>query len=331
MSHLRNIYTPEQYHGSSKKPPFFEGWYYKLVNTTGTQKYAVIPGVFLHQKLEDRHSFIQVLNGSTGTSTYHRYPLKEFSFDPKQFGIRIGNNRFSQNSISLDINDRGEKIRGELEFIGTKPWPITLVSPGIMGWYAWTPFMECYHGVLSLDHEISGSLTIGTSGIDFTHGRGYIEKDWGKSFPLAHIWMQTNHFEQPVTSLSASVAIIPWIGYSFPGFIVGFLHKGTLYRFATYTGAKIISLDVTDTDINWSMSAIGSRLDIHAVRTKGGLLHAPTTADMTERLMESLTSAVDITLTGRKGHTLFSGRGEHAGLEVGGNINDLISLWKKSS
>ena len=23
-----------------------------------------------------------------------------------------------------------------------------------MGWYAWVPFMECYHGVLSLDHTI---------------------------------------------------------------------------------------------------------------------------------------------------------------------------------
>ena len=31
-------------------------------------------------------------------------------------------------------------------------------------------------------------------------------------FPQAWVWMQTNHFEQPRISLTASVAIIPWMG-----------------------------------------------------------------------------------------------------------------------
>ena len=35
--------------------------------------------------------------------------------------------------------------------------------------------------------------------------RGYIEKDWGKAFPHSWLWLQTNHFTQPGTSLSASV------------------------------------------------------------------------------------------------------------------------------
>jgi hypothetical protein len=32
------------YHGHGKRPPFFEGWYYKLVSADETQRYAVIPG-----------------------------------------------------------------------------------------------------------------------------------------------------------------------------------------------------------------------------------------------------------------------------------------------
>jgi hypothetical protein len=330
MSFFDTIFHPEQYHGASKKPPFFEGWYFKIVDAIDRQKFAVIPGIFLHHKNDDRHSFIQVLDGSTGKSTYHRFPFESFSFDPVRFDIRIGTDRFTHDSMSLDIDGNGQFLKGTLEFTDINAWPMTLRSPGVMGWYGWIPVMECNHGVLSMDHKISGSLFIDNTQIDFTDGRGYIEKDWGKSFPLAHIWMQTNHFDASGTSLSASVATIPWTGYSFPGFIVGLLHQGTLHRFATYTGAKITSLDVTDTDIHWTMQSKKERLNIHAVRTGGGLLHAPTTAEMSQRLMESLTSSVNVTLTDRDGQTIFSGRGVHAGLEVGGNINDLISLWKVS-
>ena len=44
--------------------------------------------------------------------------------------------------------------------------------------------------------------------IDFTNGIGYIEKDWGKSFPNSWIWMQTNHFKYHNASLMASLSSI---------------------------------------------------------------------------------------------------------------------------
>ena len=116
------------------------------------------------------------------------------------------------------------------------------------------PLMECYHGVLSFDHAIRGALAVDGERIDFTGGRGYIEKDWGKAFPRGYIWMQTNHFEQPGASLSASVALIPWVRTAFRGFIVGFWHDGTLYRFATYTGADVERLELTDTHVIWTLA-----------------------------------------------------------------------------
>jgi tocopherol cyclase len=51
-----------------------------------------------------------------------------------------------------------------------------------MGWFAYVPFMECYHGVLSLDHEVNGRLRLGKRETDFSGGRGYIEKDWAAPF-----------------------------------------------------------------------------------------------------------------------------------------------------
>ena len=38
---------PEIYHGHNRRPPFFEGWYYRLVNQEEEVRYAVIPGVYL--------------------------------------------------------------------------------------------------------------------------------------------------------------------------------------------------------------------------------------------------------------------------------------------
>jgi len=188
--------------------------------------------------------------------------------------------------------------------------------------------MECYHAVLSLDHAIEGSLTVDGSEIGFSGGRGYIEKDWGRSFPHAHVWIQSNHFAPSGASLTASVAIIPWIRTSFPGFIVGFLLNGHLHRFATYTGARITRLEILDDHILWVVHDKRHELTIRATRSQGGLLHAPTVTEMTSRLLESLTSTVHVTLKTREGKVLFAGEGGHAGLEIGGAIQELIALWK---
>lgn len=321
---IRNIFHPELFHGTGKQPPFFEGWYYKVVDKTEQRRFAFIPGIFLHEKRDERHAFVQVLDGSSGASTYHRYNPGEFSASGPEFELRVGRSRFSARDMKLDLDQDGRSVQGELRFEGTTPWPVTVFSPGIMGWYAWVPFMECYHGVLSLDHSLNGSLIIDGKKIDFSGGRGYIEKDWGRSFPSAHVWMQSNHFGVAGTSLSASVAIIPWIRTSFPGFIVGLLHDGHLYRFATYTGARISNLSVTDTEVDWTIVDKTYELLIHANRSSGGLLHAPTTSEMSQRLLESLIATVVVQLRERSGAMIFSGSGRQAGLEIGGDIPSLL-------
>ena len=72
---LRSTLHPGVYHGLNKKPPFFEGWYYKLVSADEKHKVAIIPGVILGK---DAHAFIQVLNGVDGKTAYHEYPLEHF-------------------------------------------------------------------------------------------------------------------------------------------------------------------------------------------------------------------------------------------------------------
>jgi len=356
--------NPDWYHGHNRVPPFFEGWYFKLVSPGGDQRMAVIPGVFLGR---DGHAFIQVLDGANHQSDYVRYPLSDFWAAPDDFHVRVGGSSFYSTGLSLDLESSLGEIKGKLRFDQARPWPVRLVSPGIMGWYAWVPRMECYHGVVSFDHAIDGMLTIGEQNIDFSGGRGYIEKDWGQAFPEGYIWFQSNHFEPqfpqsaqvcslvvdpsgspsqdgssqapvdqcgespvmdyvPGISLTASVAIIPWVGRAFRGFIVGLWMDGELYRFATYTGARIEQLELGQDTIDWVIRDRRYRLSMHVRRVEGSIILGPTRQDMNMRVDESISASLEVRLETLQGRVIFEGVGSHVGLEVQGDIQRLLRM-----
>jgi tocopherol cyclase len=338
----RETWRPDSYHGHGKQHDFFEGWYFKLADAAGSRVYAVIPGVFLGHDPADSHCFVQTLDGLTGHSAYHRYPLADFWAAAGRFEVRVGPNLFSADGLTLNIppsdptGPAALSFKGALSFSGLTPWPVTLTSPGIMGPYALAPFMECYHGVVSLDHRIGGRLNIGGAAVDFEGGRGYIEKDWGQAFPRGWIWMQSNHFELAGTSLTASIATIPWLCGAFPGFIVGLWHGGRLYRFATYTGAQTEELRLSDTHVTWRMAGKvreswrpeTHRLEIHATRAGSGLLHGPARTAMLQRVAESLTAEITVRLSAwRDGQedVIFEGTGRHGGLEINGELDGILT------
>lgn len=323
---IQKVMHPEWYHGHGKQPPFFEGWYFKLIDATEKYRYAVIPGIFLSKDRDKHHAFVQVLDGQTGGSAYFTYPPEQFVAAPDDFDVRVGPNHFRADCIALDLDGDDLALKGELNFSGLAPWPVTWTAPGIMGWYGWLTFMECYHGVVSLDHTISGSLSLAGKSMDFSGGRGYIEKDWGQSFPSAWVWMQTNHFSYPGTCLTASIAVIPFIGRSFPGFIIGVWHDKTLYKFAEYTRAQIEKLAVTDEHVTWVVRDNQYRLEMFATRSGGGLLHAPSRTEMHKRVMETLQSTVEIRLSEVNGaqKTIFHSTGRDAGLEVQGDLSMML-------
>lgn len=319
---LKTVLTPGMYHGFNKKPPFFEGWYYKLVSADERHKIAVIPGVILGK---DAHAFVQVLDGTDGTTAYHTFPFQQFQADSSRFALQIDKNSFDGSRLLLDIERPEGQLRGEIQLGTLNPWPVTLISPGIMGWYAWVPRMECYHGVLSFDHSLQGALTLNGKPMNFDGGRGYIEKDWGQAFPSAWVWFQSNHFNSASVCLTASVAIIPWVGRAFRGFIVGLWLNGKLYRFATYSGAQIESLQIFDDRVDWVLQNKRQRLHLIARRVEGGLLRGPTRLDMGQRVLETLNAMVQVRLETLEREVIFEGVGAHTGLEVMGDLPRLLA------
>jgi hypothetical protein len=193
-----------------------------------------------------------------------------------------------------------------------------------MGWYSFVPFMECYHQVVSMNCNVTGKLMINRKEIDFTGGRGYIEKDWGRSFPSSWIWMQSNHFSNQPVSFKLSVAKIPWLTGSFVGFICAFLIQDKLIRFATYTGAKLIGLEIHEQSVEIKLQDNNYILHVTAHKAEGAELASPVLGLMDGRVKESMNAQIDVTLVSRKDQSVvFNERGRNGGLEIAGDTKEL--------
>lgn len=232
------------------------------------------------------------------------------------YTLHIGQSTFTENSINVDLDARAliwptpsdEKqfyakalaerkalgieteffasfertlysIKGKISLSNIVKLRQTLYEPGIMGPFGYLPFMECYHGVVSLHHTTSGSITFTNASpkgelcvkeetISVDEGTGYIEKDHGFNFPKSWIWIQTSSFQKNMGSaLMISVADVPLLSdigvtskllghipklgpallnkAKLTGFLV-LLHLGSTnqtYNLSLFTGAKISKME----------------------------------------------------------------------------------------
>jgi tocopherol cyclase len=320
IKRINAFFNPEQFQGWGKTKNYFEGWYFKVVNADESKAFAIIPGIAM-DKQGNRQAFIQVLDGKKRTAAYHTFPAADFIPKAGLFWLDIESNNFSEHHLQLNLPG----MRGKLSFKGNIPWPKKFYSPGIMGPYAFAPFMECYHGIVSMDHSIEGELMVDDTAIDFTNGRGYIEKDWGHSFPAAYIWMQSNHFSSPGISLKTSVAKIPWLRKSFTGFIGGLWLHDRLFRFTTYNGSKLRKSFADTNKIELIIENSKHRIEILAHRSEATALSSPIGGLMDGRVEESMTSAIEVLLTDNKNkQIIFQDTGRNAGLEVAGKIEEIM-------
>lgn len=314
----RATWHPERYHGWGRTRRYFEGWYFKVVTADESEALAFIPGIAMNEAGE-QHAFVQVMHGKHNRAAYHPFEGADFRPAPDRFYVTVGDNQFSADEMVLHLPD----VQGRLTFKGQQSWPKMLGAPGIMGWYSFVPFMECFHGVVSLYHTLEGVLNIAGRPVDFGGGIGYIEKDWGRSFPRAYVWMQANHFRgTPPASLLASVAHIPWMGSHFIGFISGFWLDGRLYRFATYNGAKKHLYIDADETVHLTYQTRQHRLHIVAHQAPGVALASPLSGAMTGKINESLQARVQVELW-EGNQRLFEGTSLTSGLEVAGDVRIL--------
>lgn len=310
MSHRLLPFKPHLYHGKKSSRPYFEGWYFKQVS----DKYAfsVIPGVFRGANERDDIAFVQVVFGEPSKSYYFRYPYNEFKYDKQNFEVWIGNNFFSMDKVILDIDQNDIRIKAELCFSRHIPLKQSIFSPSVMGFFSYFPRMQCNHGVLSLSHTVNGSLRFGDKDMHFNDAIGYIEKDWGEAFPKNWIWMQCSDKN---SCLMCSIANVPFAFFNFTGLICVLLINDKQYRFATYNGAKVISVKKHGNKVMVEIKRNRYSLKISAYNKEFSKLKAPTKTGMDRDIDESISAKYQVVLKNMD-ETLFSGSFENGGLEM---------------
>lgn len=308
------LYNPSVFQGSLSKKNYFEGWYFKHVSAGLKDVFSFIPGISLNDR--DPHAFIQVINGATGESSYIPYTLSQFSWRTDTLYLRIGKSVFTDKFISPEIRDGSIKITGRIDYHNVVKYPVKPFSPGIMGWYSFVPFMECKHGIVSVNHDLTGGIFVNDIPVDFDHGKGYIEKDWGTSFPESWLWIQANNFNDHNTCLHFSVAKIPWRGKYFIGFIAFLYYSGRFFLFSTYNNSRITELSHTGNSIFIVLENRHNTLKIHSGRGFTGELKAPVAGRMTRRIRESIDSRVSLALYNSEKNVVYTDSSSRAGIEL---------------
>ena len=320
---LNKIKNPLLFQGNNKEENYFEGWYYKQVSKDHKRVISFIPGISLFD--DDVHSFLQYIYVSLDENNkkliktgYIKYPVTDFKFNNNPFKLQLADNIFTESMISIKILDDNINIEGSLNLDSFTPIKKSVLVPNIMGFFAYVPKMECYHGIVSMNHRVSGILRINSEEIDFDNGKGYIEKDWGTSFPERYIWIQCNNFHNDNTSIFCSIANIPFMGKSFLGYICNLIIDGVEYRFATYNNSKLKIESINKDKIVIILENNKAKLKIEAYLNEAGELIAPKQGRMIKIVKEEVSGKVKINLYNKQSGINYEDICYMAGIEVVG-------------
>lgn len=313
------VFHPEIFQGHLNKKNYFEGWYFKYVSPSLSHTFAFIPGISLNK--EDTHAFIQVFisdrtkEKETLKTYYFKYDINDFSFHPKIFKIQIAQNMFSSESMFFSIDNDELDLQVHLENQHLTPIKKSLVFPSIMGPFGYLKFMETYHGIVSMSHQVKGSILLGKEAISFKDGKGYIEKDWGTSFPSSYTWMQSNHFKHKKTSFMLSYATIPFLFFKFKGLISVLILNGKEYRFATYNLTSVKSLTYDEHSVSMILKKRAYRLIVTATTSDYKDLPSPKFGKMNESIKEGLSGNIELKLYKKK-TLIYEDFGSASGIEI---------------
>lgn len=304
---------PFLFQGDQTTKGYFEGWYFKQVNAARGQTISVIFGVSMH--VAHTHSFVQLLLTHPLRTYYFEYPIDEFSNIGETF--RIGPNRFSKQGITLDLHQNDFNCTGSLTYTHLSPLRKTIYMPSIMGPFAYIPGMECNHGVVSMRHQVDGTLELNNETWNFQKDTGYIEKDWGRSFPKRYIWIQGNHFAKSEANLMLSVADIPFLNANFEGVIAQLDIPEKSIRIATYFGGRKGKLERLNDGFTLELVQGKYRLLVKAEVDETGDLKAPVQGSMHAVIKEGLGGKISVRLT-KNGRILWEDSSRHCGIEIEG-------------
>lgn len=206
--------NPTLLQGDIAKYNYFEGWFQKIYVPEQNTSIIIIYGIATGNELT-KTGFIQLFIPGHEV-IYLNYPQHEVALLKSKHEVKLGPNYFSNNRIHIE----NKHIQLDLELI---PQVNKTLKRNSMGNFYLVPGLPCYHSVLQVNSFVKGHISINNESIHLTRSSGYLEKNWGTSFPEKYFWM---HAQDPLNSNNQvlySQAEIKWGNKTFIKHL-GFIH-----------------------------------------------------------------------------------------------------------
>lgn len=285
--------------GPKNKKNYFEGWYFK--HTSEHLNIAFIPSIAVVDN--EKKAYIQVI--SNLFSECFEFSYDDFVAETKSLNIKIENNTFTEQGLNIDLKNDNFEIKGKLTYSDFLP-----LKYDIMGPFKYFPKMECKHNIFSMKHFVNGKISINNQEYLFINDLGYIEGDYGVSFPEKYIWIQANIMTD--VAISLSIATIPYGFINFTGVIAVLIIGSKEYRFATYNFTKIIK----NTNEHIKLKKRNLTLEVFIKDSDKFALAAPKNGLMTRKVHESMKATIEVMLS-KKGSVIYQGIANNASVEIG--------------
>jgi hypothetical protein len=199
-------YKPNSIRGNFERNKYFEGWFQKVYSKEHNASFILIYG-YATQNSDDHFGFLQVLIPNQEPEIAY-FPKNEVSCDIEQHIFRMGKNLMTTELIRIDING----LRIDLNFKNSQ---LSRTFKNSMGYAYFIPNLPCYHSVLTTAQNVSGEIQ--HNGVYYTlnNAMGYLEKNWGTTFPESYFWIHAVDPNNPARSLLFSKAKIVWLGKTY--------------------------------------------------------------------------------------------------------------------
>lgn len=290
LNKLQELKFETETENSKLASPFFEGWYYKC-RSEQIGNIAVIFGV--SSSVNTKQAFIQIVH-HTAIQGYYSFALDLLSIQDDPFIVRIGESTFTKQEAMVCL----PQVQLHLVFDEIIPLPSSAWHPSIMGPLLYLKHLPCYHHIISLHGKASGYLLDSrTKKKQVFQGLGYIEKDYGVSFPSGYGWCHGVHEDAMIV---AAVAKVPYVKKEHIGFFVVLKKGDQLLRFSSYQLGVVRRFSHYRNRIYMEFEQFLTQVSIHIEYQNVCQLKAPKNGDMTDLVEESLDCVIDVLVERRE-------------------------------
>ena len=300
-------YRPSSLRGNFERNNYFEGWFQKVYSKQHNASFILIYG-YATRNSNDQFGFLQVLIPNQTPEIVY-FSKNEVSCDIEHHIFRLGNNILTTELIQINMQD----LRIDLTLMN-KP---SRTFKNSMGYTYYIPNLPCYHSVLNTIQKVKGEIQ--HKGVNYTleNEVGYLEKNWGTSFPEKYFWIHAVDPNNPGVSLLFSRAEILWLGRTF------IKHVGYL----CFDGQQIDLRELKNFTLsNWNSSpenriiqirSMSAQLDISLESGCEVMFKGPKNGELSRVIRHQTDARIEVSLTWKKNTRRF---------QMVGNFENIGSL-----